>query len=137
VKPLRKAFPASARFLIILTLLGAVVFLLACAQDTTVRRRSTSTLVTSTATSTGPVAADEIHIKNFEFIPQRLVVKVGTQVVWINDDGTNHIITDSKFNWRVGILAPGGSGAFQFDNPGEHVYTCSIHPSMRGTLVVE
>lgn len=105
-----------------------------CEQQSTPRKRSTVPVSTATKSD----AADNvIHIKDFEFVPVRLKVPVGTQVIWINDDGTNHIIGDSELNWRVGILPPGGSGSFQFDNPGEHTYVCSIHANMRGTLVVQ
>lgn len=115
-------------------ILVASLVLIACEPERAPRRRATVPAATATE---GEQADNVIHIKDFEFVPVRLKVPVGTQVVWINDDGTNHIIGDSELGWRVGILPPGGSGSFQFDNPGEHTYVCSIHANMRGTLVVE
>lgn len=115
-------------------ILVASLVLSACETERAPRKRTT--VPPSTATKSEQ-PDNVIHIKDFKFVPVRLKVPVGTQVVWINDDGTNHIIGDSELGWRVGILPPGGSGSFQFDNPGEHTYVCSIHANMRGTLVVE
>jgi plastocyanin len=110
----------------------------ACEQErSSVRRRSTPSYVTAAPSDDGPAAENEIHIRNSEFNPARLEVEAGTTVLWINDDGTNHIISDQDLVWRVGILPPGGAGSFQFDNPGDHTYVCQIHRNMRGTLVVE
>ncbi len=117
-----------------MALLAFAVVSLACEPSTPKKRNPA--VVTSTGAAK-PVATDTIHIRNFDFEPARLTVDVGTEVLWINDDGTNHIIGDKGLLWRVGILAPGGAGAFQFDNPGQHTYVCSIHPSMQGTLIVQ
>lgn len=122
----------------VLLTIGIIVLasfvLAACEPERTPRRRSTIATATSQEDERGD---NVIQIKNFEFVPVRLTVPVGTQVIWINGDGTNHIIGDADLSWRVGILSPGASGSFQFDNPGQHTYVCSIHANMRGTLVVE
>ena len=109
----------------------------ACDEGTqAARKRSTPSLVTSTATL-APQEPNTFVMKNRQFVPARLVVKVGTQVLWINEDGTTHIPVDDNNEFRVGIVGPGGAGSFEFDNPGIHSFHCSIHPSMKGTLVVQ
>ncbi len=38
---------------------------------------------------------------------------------------------------RDGDLSPGDSFSFTFDRPGTYTYFCSIHPNMKGTIVVQ
>jgi plastocyanin len=130
---LRPAAPPAAAA--ILVLLAIASFAAAACDDQTVAARRPATLITSTATI-APPDDTTIIIKKLEFHPQRLTVDAGSNVLWINEDGTQHIIRDEDNAWRVGILGPGGAGSFTFENPGRHTYTCSVHPSMKGTLIV-
>ncbi len=81
------------------------------------------------------VAADTITIKNFSFTPDTLTVPQGTKVTWINQDPATHTITSDSFH--SSDLNRGDSFDFTFTSKGTFDYSCSIHPSMKGKIVVE
>jgi plastocyanin len=93
----------------------------------------------SATTSIGNTAqeSDIVTLKNFAFIPQTLTVKKGTTVTWINNDSVSHTITsDAGSLLNSGIISPGGSFTFTFSRPMSVAYHCSIHPTMKGMVVV-
>jgi len=80
----------------------------------------------------------KIEISNMQFTPARVVVKPGSQVTWIQQDAAPHVIISSNNNeLRSATLRSGQSYTHTFDKPGTYEYYCSIHPSMKGTIVVE
>jgi plastocyanin len=81
-----------------------------------------------------------ITMKNFAFDPSILTVKTGTTVTWVNNDGAPHtVVTDtgSPASFSSGSLATGAAYPFAFTRPGTYTYHCSIHPSMKGTVIVQ
>jgi|GEM_PF-1631353 plastocyanin len=64
-----------------------------------------------------------------------VVVAAGTQVIWENEDTTQHTTTSVNGVWDSGILNPGQSFSFTFNKPGVYNYICNVHP-MSGTIVV-
>ncbi len=91
----------------------------------------------ATAASTG--GADSVTIKNFAFDPSPITVKTGTAVIWINQDSAPHIIvsdTGSPTAFSSDSLSTGTSYKFTFTRTGTYTYYCSIHPSMKGTVIV-
>jgi plastocyanin len=81
-----------------------------------------------------------IAIKNFAFDPATLTVKSGTTVSWVNQDGTSHtIVSDpvSPVSFSSDTLQTGASYTFSFTQPGTYTYHCSIHHSMKGTIIVQ
>ncbi len=94
------------------------------------------------ATTLGPTsawAADEskVLIKDFMFTPMSLTVKAGTTVKWVNmDDEPHNVISDTGV-FRSGGFDTNDSFSYKFDKPGTYHITCSIHPRMVATIVVE
>ena len=83
-------------------------------------------------------AADkEVQIDQFAFAPQRLTVKAGTTVTWINDDDIPHTVTSSSKLFKSRALDTNDKFSFTFTTPGSYEYFCSLHPHMTGTVVVE
>ena len=76
-----------------------------------------------------------VTIKNFSFSPDILTVKTGTAVVWINEDSATHTIKSDAFN--SGDLSNGQKFEFKFEKTGSFDYSCGIHPSMKGKVIVE
>lgn len=82
--------------------------------------------------------ASSISIKNFSFSPATLAIKTGTKVTWINDDTVSHTVTSDSGNLlNSGTLSPGQSFSFTFTDTGAVNYHCSIHPMMKGKIVVQ
>jgi plastocyanin len=81
--------------------------------------------------------ANTINIKDNSFQPSTLTVPAGTAVTWHNQDGVQHTVSSDKQDlFDSGPLAPGKRYTFTFSNPGSYKYHCSIHPGMRGLVVV-
>lgn len=76
-----------------------------------------------------------VAISDFSFQPASLTVSPGTTVTWTNQDGSTHTV---KFGDAVSQrLGQGGVSAKTFETSGIYTYTCSLHPSMAGTIIVE
>ncbi|MBI4717541.1 MAG: cupredoxin domain-containing protein [Planctomycetes bacterium] len=86
----------------------------------------------------------EVAIRGFQFIPDQVTIKVGERVRWTNFDAAPHTATsgnpedaDAGSIWASPNLTMGQSFTFQFDEAGEFVYHCEVHPAqMRGARVV-
>jgi plastocyanin len=88
-----------------------------------------------------PLAAQtngaEVKIDNFVFSPERLTVKAGTTVTWINHDDIPHTVAAKARAFKSKVMDTDESFSFTFSTPGEYAYFCSLHPHMTGTIVVE
>jgi plastocyanin len=84
------------------------------------------------AVVTGAMTVD---IQNFAFSPGTLTIKKDATVTWTNNDSAPHQIKSNTFNSSQ--LANGQSYSFTFNTVGTFDYSCSIHPSMTGKIIVE
>jgi len=100
-----------------------------------------STAPSATTTTQAPSGGgNTISIKNFAFDPSTLTVKTGTKVAWTNNDGAPHALASdagSPAAFSSDSLSTGASYSFTFTRPGTYTYHCSIHPSMKGTVIVQ
>jgi amicyanin len=86
--------------------------------------------------ASGLAAQLEVKIDNFTFGPQKLRVKVGDTVTWINQDDIPHtIVSTGKF--RSKALDTEDKYSFTFTTAGTFEYFCGLHPHMQGSIVVE
>ena|SRR5437868_11970694 len=79
----------------------------------------------------------KIVVKDFMFVPTSLAVKVGSTVTWANMDDEPHTVVSDTGLFRSGAMDTNESFSFKFDKPGTYHFTCSIHPRMVGTIVVQ
>ena len=78
-----------------------------------------------------------VTIDNFTFEPQRLMVKAGTTVTWVNQDDIPHLVASTTRLFKSKALDTDDKFSFTFTTPGVYDYFCSLHPHMTGTIVVE
>ncbi|WP_396918549.1 cupredoxin family copper-binding protein [Mycolicibacterium sp.] len=83
-----------------------------------------------------PVAGTEVRIDNFAFVPATLTVKRGETVTWTNHDEEPHTVASGDGSFHSPGMDANGTYSFTFSTPGSFDYICSIHPFMRGTVVV-
>ncbi|GIU72580.1 MAG: hypothetical protein KatS3mg003_2059 [Candidatus Nitrosocaldaceae archaeon] len=87
--------------------------------------------------------------------PGILTISKGTTVTWSNDDTTTHTVTSGisfgliQFDeykdktpgpdglFDSGMMAPGATFSYTFNDEGEYLYYCSLHPFMVGKVIVE
>ena len=89
------------------------------------------------AARSAPTADAEVDIDQFTFLPQRITVKAGTTVTWINEDDVPHTIVSSSKVFKSKALDTADKFSFTFTTPGTYDYFCSLHPHMTGAVVVE
>ena len=81
--------------------------------------------------------ANRIVVKDFMFNPNSLTIKAGSSVTWANKDDEPHSVVSDAGLFRSGAMDTNESFTFKFDKPGTYHFTCSIHPRMVGTIVVQ
>jgi len=76
-----------------------------------------------------------VTIKNYNFNPTTVNIRVNQTVVWRNEDPTLHDITIDSGLFDADI-EPNEEFSYQFTEAGTYPYHCDIHTSMKGTVVV-
>jgi plastocyanin len=89
------------------------------------------------AAARAEAAAMEVKIDNFTFVPQRLTIKPGTTVTFVNEDDIPHTVAATGKEFRSKVLDTNDKFSFTFMTAGSFEYFCSLHPHMTGTIVVE
>lgn len=84
-------------------------------------------------------AAGETHtvrIENMQFVPAVVTVHRGDRIVWHNQDLVPHTATAAG-SFDSGVIAPGHSVTRVAGKAGRHAYVCTLHPGMKGEVVVQ
>ena len=96
-----------------------------------------TTTPTASASKTPAPATAAVSIKNLAFSPATRTIKVGTKVTWTNNDSVSHTVTSDSDNLlSSSTLAPGQSFSFTFTAVGTTNYHCTVHPTMKGSIIV-
>ncbi len=82
-------------------------------------------------------AETKAAIKNFAFGPGELRMKAGGKAMWTNEDVAGHTVTADDGSWGSKTLSQGKSFSQEFAKKGTFAYHCELHPSMKGTVIVE
>jgi plastocyanin len=94
-----------------------------------------------TAASTSHVAAPAqprvVVIENVQFNPQKLTVKSGERISWVNKDLFPHTATADAKAFDSRAIAPNASWVWVAGKPGTYTYACAFHPTMKGTVTVQ
>jgi plastocyanin len=116
---IKTIYTSKINYLLILSILISVIFLSGCTQQ--------------------PVTPGEntVLIENLTFKPSRLTVENGTTVTWINNDAVDHTIVEDNELFSSGTLMNGQNFSYTFTTSGTYNYFCSIHPDMRGKIIVQ
>jgi len=76
------------------------------------------------------------------YIPSTIVIKEGQLATWVNEDAAFHSVTSGFYGTPTGLfdsgyLDPYQSFSFTFDESGVYDYYCTLHPWMKGQVIVE
>ena len=76
------------------------------------------------------------------YTPSKIVIKQGGSVTWVNEDVAFHSVTSGYYDEPSEIfdsdyLDPEESFTFIFENIGTYDYFCTLHPWMKGQVIVE
>ena len=78
-----------------------------------------------------------VTVEAMRFSPERLTVKPGDIVVWINKDLVPHTATSESGRFDSATIDPAASWQMTAGSKGAFDYVCRFHLTMKGTLVVE
>jgi len=99
--------------------------------------------VTIALNSGSSASADCVSAQNC-YSPNPLTISSGMAVTWTNDDKISHTVTSGKISdnnagslFDSGLIKPADSFKFTFENAGTYDYFCTVHPWMRGQVIVE
>lgn len=82
------------------------------------------------------VKTDTVIITQMQFQPATLTIHKGDKVVWINQGIVEHdVSSDVKQIWTSGTIEIGKT--FETVPDKSFKYICSIHPTMKGEVVVQ
>jgi amicyanin len=89
-----------------------------------------------------PPSGNAVNIQNFAFNPQTLTVSTGSTVTWTNMDSVQHQIAADSGQAAIADfsspnMAQGSTYSYTFQTAGTWTYHCSIHPTMKGTVIVQ
>jgi len=126
-------------------LLFAVVALVAAGCGSSNNSSSSSSASSAPATTTGSTSTSggtaapsgktvTIDMKNIQFNPKTVTVKVGETVKWVNQDSVPHNVSGGPLHSPT--FGNGGTLTYKATKAGKISYVCTIHPGMTATLNV-
>lgn len=77
------------------------------------------------------------------FIPYKVLLTVGDEVTWSNDDSAAHTVTAGSAEdgpsglFDSSLFMAGTTFSHKFESKGEFPYFCMVHPWMEGIVVVQ
>ena len=102
-------------------------------------RRTLAVATTAMMIGSG-TAAPVVHtvtIDGFEFPPPTVTISKGDVVVWHNKDPVPHTATAKDAGLDSAEIGANGSFRFTAARAGRFEYVCTLHPTMKGVLVVD
>ncbi|WDT93772.1 cupredoxin domain-containing protein [Thermoleophilum album] len=104
----------------------------------------TTGTATSPATNAARGGTVEVAMKNIRFQPEKVTVRRGTRIVWVNDDSVAHDVhkvsgPGADFaSGPAGGMQPGDKYEIRVTQPGTIKYVCELHkPYMAGEITVK
>lgn len=92
------------------------------------------------SSSTFAANKSKVHtvvIEAMQFSPQIIEVSAGDTVIWKNKDSFPHTATSGNRSFNSGDIPTSRSWTFVARKVGTFPYSCALHPTMKGTLVVK
>lgn len=71
------------------------------------------------------------------YVPNPIRVHTGQIVTWRNTDTDPHDVTSTDGLFDSGPIAHGATFSWRATYPGRYPYFCTIHPDMRGLIIVQ
>jgi len=82
-------------------------------------------------------ATHTVVMEGVAFVPATLTVKRGDTVVWVNKDMFPHTATAQDRSFDSKDIAPNKTWKHVAAKAGTFSYLCTLHPTMKGSLIVK
>jgi plastocyanin len=83
-----------------------------------------------------PAGVTRISMVDFGYMPSVARIHVGQTVIWRNDGRELHDVTGED-DWHSGPIEGTNEYRHTFGFEGSFNFRCSVHPDMRGTVIVQ
>ena len=106
------------------------------------KRRLSIVLLATVAAATALAAPKKVNrtasvtIDDMKFTPATVEISVGDTVQWTNNDVRDHNVSARDGSFASPNLGQGDSFPHTFTKAGKFNYGCSLHPRMKGTVIV-
>ena len=122
-------------------IIAAIVSLLQTG-DTEIKTEKSEVLIEADIIMPNKVSRPGCELSDSCYIPSIITVNQGEKVTWSNDDVAFHSVTSGEYDaptdlFDSGHLDPGEKFSVSFDQKGEYDYFCTLHPWMKGRVIVE
>lgn len=129
-------YTSTSKKITLLGMMAGLIIIAGCGQ-TTAPVVQTTAPTAETITPAAKILPKDITIANFQFSPTEREIIAGEPIQWINNDNVPHVIVADDNSFQSPTLQAGESFVFLFVQTGTFAYHCSIHPSMKGTIIVK
>lgn len=82
-------------------------------------------------------SVENLRMLEFTYLPPTLTVSVGTKVNWINGDKVPSDVVSNDGLFNSGVMETGASYNYVFETAGTYEYHSSLHPTMKGKIIVQ
>lgn len=79
------------------------------------------------------VGVTEVSVNDFDFSPNSIQIEPGTTVTWTWTGKEDHDVNGDGLESPVQKT---GTYQYTFEKPGQYDYECTLHPIMRGRVIV-
>jgi plastocyanin len=99
-----------------------------------------------TSTPTIPLQTSRAHVTIVEtksghpdalYVPSPIRILVGQTITWKNTDTDPHDVSADNGTFYSGPIGTDGQWRWTAKQPGTYTYTCTLHPDMHGTIIVD
>lgn len=80
---------------------------------------------------------NEVWMRSTTFTPNTTTVPVNTTIKWINKEGVTHNVRSNTGLFGSEDMENSETYSFKFTAKGSFGYNCTLHPGMKGTVVVQ
>jgi len=81
--------------------------------------------------------ANEVWMQNTAFNPSTKTIAAGTKITWTNKDASTHDVVSATSAFSSPSMGQGATFSFTFAAAGTYNYSCTFHPGMNGTIIVQ
>jgi len=100
-----------------------------------ISRTSRETQVPYPTSTPLPAGLGVVNVVDFGYMPSVIRIHAGETVLWQNGGRELHDVTGED-DWHSGPIEPSTEFRYTFGIEGTYNYRCSVHPDMRGTVIV-
>lgn len=121
---------------VIAAVLALALALAGCSSDTDSKEGPPTSTGAPAEKPAGSKGKTTVTMKDIEFKPKDLQVKVGEKVTWVNEDPVEHNAVADDDEFKSELFSEGGTYSYTPKEAGTIKYVCTVHPGMEGTLTV-